>query len=166
MQQIYLYTDYISITLTDCHFEKNTTHGRLLYLKEQLKRLKTEQDHLTKSHKKYVPLVLNIPLGISTELLAELSHEIVSNDIDGINLMEYSLKDKDDTNKLFFQSLGFFNENLPPSIPIITSGYDVNLNDAVKRIKLGTKLVQTKNPPVAEGSKYVKKLVGAIKNNY
>jgi len=179
LQKTYEIANYIVINVSS----PNTPDLRKLqteeYLPHLLTTLKQEQNKLSKTHKKYVPLVIKIAPELREPDIETLAKLIKKTSIDGI-ISTNTTVDKTQIpdiphakeqggisgKPLMLKStkvLKSLVEELPSKYPIIASGGVMSPEDAVKKIQAGAQAVQLYTGLIYEGPGLVKKCAQAVK---
>ena len=173
MRALYLFADYFVIDIEAPQDRGIYNDEQIKKIREQLKRLKLEQEHLTKTLKKYVPLAVKLNLDVQENSLLAICHELVENEIDAVivttgskNLQDSKLDHtsaRNFTNGLtVLESIHNLFLKLPNNIPIIASDNILEPLDARDRLYFGAKMVQINFALINHGPSIINKMIRAM----
>ena len=157
-EKVYALADYVAINISS----PNTPGLRDLQHGEELDRLlstlKQQQQRLSDTHGKYIPLLVKIAPDLSDDEVSELAHTLLSQQIDGViatntsnerpalnctelaeeqgGLSGLPIRDKSD------HVLQLLCTTLQGRMPVIAVGGIMSVEHALRKIELGASLVQ------------------------
>lgn len=178
LQQVYNYSDFLTINISS----PNTPDLRKLqtqeYLEDLLQSIKSERDICSKTHQKYVPLLVKIAPDLNDEDLTIIMTTINKVGLDGIiatnttNSRDFNLQSPfakeqgglsgapiTSLSTLMLQKIYQHNNQ----IPIISIGGINSITEAKKRFKHSASLIQLYTGLIYEGPGLVNKIVRSLK---
>lgn len=178
LEKLYPYADYMVINISS----PNTQNLRLLshsqYLVSLLSRLKEAQLRLQAQHQKSVPLVLKISPDLSFDEIHQMATDMISCQIDGIIATNTTIDRAMVVNHPLAHEIGglsgqplFEPSNavlqtlctaLQGKIPVIAAGGIFSKEDAIRKIKLGAKMVQLYSGFIYRGPELITEVIRAL----
>lgn len=157
-EKVYALADYVAINISS----PNTPGLRDLQHGEELERLlstlKQQQQHLSDSHGKYIPLLVKIAPDLTDEEVSGLANTLLKHSIDGVIATNTSNDRPELSNAGLAQEQGGLSglpirdksdhvleqlcTTLQGRLPVIAVGGIMSADDAVRKIELGASLVQ------------------------
>lgn len=175
MQRVYPYASYITINISSPNTPGLRTLQTENYLKQLLQALKLQQQQLTLTHKKYVPLVIKISPDLNEEEISAIAKDLLEHNIDGViatnsTLSRENLPTSNLTSEqgglsgrpLFHKSLHVvtkLHQFTQGKIPIIALGGIMSAKDATQMFQAGASLVQIYTGFIYRGPKLIQEIV-------
>jgi len=179
MRKVYAHASYITVNISS----PNTKNLRQLQDEEALNSLltllKSEQQKLSDTHGKYVPLTLKIAPDLGSEQIAHIARLLMQHRIDGVIATNTTLSRNGVENLPHGQEAGGLSgapvrersaevirqlaAELQGALPIIGVGGILNGNEAVEKIKAGASLVQIYSGLIFRGPDLIKECCSSIR---
>lgn len=179
LQRVYTLADYITINISS----PNTPGLRSLQFGDELRHLldvlKTEQDVLCESTKKYVPLAVKIAPDMDDSDIKVIAELLLEKNIDAViatntTISRSAVEGLDNAEEqgglsgapVFQQSthvVRILAEHLKGKIPIIAAGGIFSAQDAKDKISAGAELVQIYTGFIYQGHQLIKECAQALK---
>ena len=180
LRKVYPYASYITVNISS----PNTKNLRQLQQADELGNLlgalKAEQQRLTQTHGKYVPLALKIAPDLETEQVIEIADLLIKHEIDGVIATNTTLSREGVEHLPVANETGGLSGTpvrtrstsvikqlslaLQGKVPIIGVGGIMNGLDAEEKIKAGASLVQIYSGLIFQGPELVKDVVQTLCN--